>query len=95
MNKLPESNHSARLAHCRARSSCPSAAKLLARTADSVLERLFVRAERAFRQVEGLDQTRAGQIDLVAKDCALLRGEHTIVGADGMLKVDGEQVHIG
>lgn len=71
------------------------AAKLVARSADAVLDRLFVRAERAFRQVDGLDQTRAGQIDMVAKDCALLRGEHTIVGADGMLKVDGEQVHIG
>lgn len=78
------------LAHTRV-----GAAKLVARTADAVLDRLFVRAERAFRQVEGLDQTRAGQIDIVAKDCALLRGEHTIVGADGMLKVDGEQVHIG
>lgn len=71
------------------------AAKLVARTADLVLDRLFVRAERSFRHVESLDQTRAGQIDMVAKDCALLRGEHTIVGADGMVKVDGEQVHIG
>jgi hypothetical protein len=71
------------------------AAKLVARTADAVLDRVFLRAERSFRQIEALDQTRAGQVDVVAKDCALFRGEHTIVGADGLVKVDGEQVHIG
>lgn len=71
------------------------AAKLVARTADAVLERLFVHASRALRRVDTLDQVRAGQIDMAAKDCAMLRGQHTIVDADGMVKVDGAQVHIG
>ena len=71
------------------------AAKLVARTADAVLERLFVHAQRSFRRVDTMDQVRAGQLDMAATDCAMLRGGHTIVDANGMVKVDGAQVHIG
>jgi hypothetical protein len=62
---------------------------------DHVVERMTQRLKRALRFVEGLDQTRAGTVDVRADDLASVRGENTIVSARMLAKVDGEQIHIG
>lgn len=44
---------------------------------------------------EGLDEIRAGTVDVRADDLASVRGENTIVSARELAKVDGKQIHIG
>lgn len=62
---------------------------------DSTLERLSQRVKRAYRFVEEMDVTRAGQIDYRADDVASLRARHTVMAADELVKVDGKQIHLG
>jgi len=69
--------------------------KSLAGTVDSVLERLSLRAERSYRTVTGLDQLRAGQIHHRAEQNCSLHGENSLVTAEELVKVDGEQIHLG
>jgi hypothetical protein len=69
--------------------------KSLAGTMDTVLERLSLRAKRSYRTVEGLDQLRAGQIQHRAEKNCSLHGENAVVTADELVKVDGEQIHLG
>ena len=70
-----------------------------ARTAFGVLEgvvdRLTQRIGRSYRYVEDLDLTRAGQIDLRAERALNMRGRHTVITAEQLVKVDGEQIHLG
>jgi hypothetical protein len=68
---------------------------LVARELDSVLTRLTQRAKRVFRFVEEIDQTRAGTIDLRARDLVGIRGENAVIAARMLAKVEGEQIHLG
>jgi hypothetical protein len=68
---------------------------LVAREVDSVLTRLTQRAKRVFRFVEEIDQTRAGTVDLRARDLVGIRGENAVIAARVFAKVDGEQIHLG
>lgn len=69
--------------------------KVLAASCDSVLDRLLQRVKRSYRFVEEHDQLRAAQIDYVAQNNASLRGENTLITAKDLVKVDGEQIHLG
>lgn len=69
--------------------------KVLSSTVDVVLDRLGIKAKRATREVDGLDQVKARHLDYAAAGNAHLRGENTIVTAEDLVKVNGEQVHIG
>jgi len=69
--------------------------KLLADTLDAAIERVSQRVERSYRTVGLIDQVRAQHIDYAAAGNAQLRGENAIVSADDLVKVNGEQVHIG
>jgi hypothetical protein len=69
--------------------------KVLAASCDSVFDRLLQRVKRSYRFVEEHDQVRATQIDYVAQNNASLRGENTLITAKDLVKVDGEQIHLG
>jgi hypothetical protein len=69
--------------------------KMLARSVDSVLERLSQRVRWSYRTVEELDQLRARQIDHEAQGNARLHGENALVTAEVLAKVNGAQVHLG
>ena len=69
--------------------------KLVAKSIDSMMDRLTQRAKRAFRFVEGTEQVRARHIDYAASEIANLRGETTVVTARDLVKVNGEQIHVG
>ena len=69
--------------------------KVLAESCDTVLERLLQRVKRSYRFVEEHDQVRAAQIDYAAENNASIRGENTLVTAKDLVKIDGEQVHLG
>ena len=69
--------------------------KLFARTFDSVLERFSQRVKRSYRTVEEHDQVRAEQIDYRAEKTMCLRAENALATARELVKVDGEQIHLG
>lgn len=70
-------------------------AKVVARTLDSVMERLTERIGSAYRRVEEIDQVRARQIDHAAAEHAQVHGRTTIVSAEQLVKLNGEQIHVG
>ncbi len=62
---------------------------------DSVLDRWSQRVRRSFRFVEEHDQVRAEQIDYEAKKNMHLHAQNTLIGAEDLVKVDGEQIQLG
>jgi hypothetical protein len=69
--------------------------RLLAGWLDTSAERVHLRAETARREVRGLDQTRAGNLELQADQTLRMQGEHLLASADKLVRVDGDQIHLG
>ncbi len=69
--------------------------KVVAETLETMAGTVISELARAVRRVAGLDQTRAGVLDMAAEETATLHGRHTIVTADKDIKVDGDQIHMG
>jgi Protein of unknown function (DUF3540) len=69
--------------------------RLVAQTFDSVLERFSQKVQRSYRTVTETDQVRAERIDYTAEKTLSLHGEHALVSADELVKVDAEQIHLG
>lgn len=62
---------------------------------DAILERIVQRAKQAFRVVEEVDHLRAGHIDYEANAMMSLHAANTTLTAEGLVKVDGEQIQLG
>lgn len=62
---------------------------------ESVVERVSQRIKRSFRIVEELDQVRAEQIDYSAQKNLHFHGHNALVTAEELIKMDGEQIHLG
>ena len=75
--------------------SCIDTVKTVGRSFDSVLERCHARVSRSYRQVQELDQVKAGQIDYQADTSLQLHGKYALVTADELVKMDAEQIHLG
>jgi len=71
------------------------ALKLVASKVERIAERVVDRVGRSYRFVEEMDQLRAGSIEHVAEETIRLKGEHAFLQADGLTKVDGDQIHLG
>jgi hypothetical protein len=69
--------------------------KLLAGSVDSVLDRVVQKVKRSYRVVEERDQVQAETIDYTAKKTMSLHAENALVTAEELVKVDGEQIHVG
>lgn len=69
--------------------------KLVATRSDSTVEQVTERSKRSFRTVEELDCVRAETIDYAATKVAQVTARTTLVTAEELIKLDGEQVHIG
>lgn len=70
-------------------------AKVFAESLDTVLERLSQRVKRSYRVVAECDHLRAAQIDYAAEGRVSLHGENTLVTAENLAKVEGDQIHLG
>jgi len=70
-------------------------AKVFAKSFDSVFERLTQRVKRSYRTVEEYDQLKAKEIDYEAKGAMKLHAENTVMTAEGLVRVDGDQIHLG
>lgn len=69
--------------------------KLTARRVDTVAERLSQRLKRAYRTVTEIDQLRAEQGDWSFKKTLGLHAANVIATAKELVKVDGDQIHLG
>jgi hypothetical protein len=69
--------------------------KLVAHSFDSVLERFSQKVQRSYRTVTETDQVRAERLDYSAEKTVRVHGEHTMVTADELVKLDAEQIHLG
>jgi hypothetical protein len=69
--------------------------KLTASSFDSVLERFLQKVGRSYRIISEVDHVRAEQIDYVAKNNASLRAKNAMITAEGLVKLDGDQIHLG
>ncbi|MBX3269847.1 MAG: DUF3540 domain-containing protein [Sandaracinaceae bacterium] len=70
-------------------------AKAVIGLVDTTLERLSTRMKRCYRFVEEIDMTRAHEIDTRADKTIHLRSKNTFVNADQLVKLEGEQIHLG
>ncbi len=62
---------------------------------DTVSERWTQRTKHALRVVEETDVTRARDIDTRAEGVLSMRGKHAITTAEELVKLEGEQIHLG
>jgi hypothetical protein len=69
--------------------------KLVAESFDAVLDRWLLKVKRSYRTVEEFDQLRAARIDYVAEQEMNLHAKNALLTAEELVKVDGEQLHLG
>lgn len=69
--------------------------KVIAAACDSVMDRIVQKVKRSYRFVEGADHVRAERIDYNARQNVSVHGKNALVTAEELVKLDGEQVHIG
>jgi len=69
--------------------------KLVGGFFDAILERINHRVKRSYRVVEELDHLRSEEIDYRAEKNMSLRGQNALVTAKELVKIDGDQIHLG
>lgn len=62
---------------------------------ESVVGRFSRRSRSSFREVEEIDQVRSKHVDYRADGNMSLRGRNVIAKAKDLVKVDGDQIHMG
>ena len=67
----------------------------IASTFDSILDRFSQKVKRSYRTVEETDQLKARQLDYKVEKTLCMRGENTLMTAEKLVKVDGDQIHLG
>ena len=70
-------------------------AKLYAQSLDQVLDRFSQRVKRSYRSVEDLDQLQAGSVHHRVEKTMRVHAHDTAITADGLVKIDGKQIHVG
>jgi hypothetical protein len=68
---------------------------LVAGVMDACLERLTQRAQRSYRIVDETDCVRSGEMDYRARGNVNVRGRNALVTAEELVKMDGDQIHVG
>ena len=69
--------------------------RIFADTIDSVAERLSQKLRNSFRMIEGVDQTRAGEVLTTVKNLFSLRSRQSAMLAKKDMKIDAERIHMG
>lgn len=69
--------------------------RIVSELLESFAERLLQFSRWSQRTVEGTDQVRAGQIDYRAQQMLQLQADNLLANAANLVKVDGEQIHLG
>ena len=69
--------------------------KLFGRSLDQVFDRVSQRVKSSYRTITELDRVRAKNVDHVAEGTLKMHAREAVVTADGLVKVDGDQIHLG
>lgn len=69
--------------------------KVFGESVDTLVGRVTQRVKRAFRFVEEIDQLKTKRIDYTASQVAQIHAGNAVVSAEELVKVDGEQIHLG
>lgn len=69
--------------------------KVFGKTLDQVFDRFTQRVKASYRTVEELDRLRTKNLDHVAHGTLKMHAREAVVTADGLVKVDGDQIHLG
>lgn len=62
---------------------------------DTVADRVSQRVSRLYRKVTDLEHVRVGQYDLAAVQNVRMHAKNALLTAMALVKVDGEQIHMG
>lgn len=68
---------------------------VLAKTIDTVAERLVQKVTDCFRRVERMDETRAGHVSVQAGDFLNIKARDASIIAENDVKVDGSTIRLG
>ena len=60
-----------------------------------MIDRLSERIKRSFRTIEQIERVRAGELDIDVEGNVSLHSDSTIMSSEKLVKVDGEQIHLG
>ena len=66
-----------------------------AKSIDTVAGRFTQRLKNSFRQIEGVDQTRAGDVLTTIRNLFSLRARQSALLAEKDIKIDAERIHMG
>ena len=69
--------------------------QLMGRVCEVVADRISHLAQSIFRLARGTEQVRAGNIDYQADMAVRMHGRQTVLTAKELVKVDGDQIHMG
>lgn len=69
--------------------------KLVGQAIESVIDRVMTRAKRSYRFIEEGDHLRCADLDHRASETLHLTAANAFVTAHGVVKLDGEQIHMG
>ncbi|HEX6550975.1 MAG TPA: DUF3540 domain-containing protein [Gammaproteobacteria bacterium] len=62
---------------------------------ETVADCIRQRAGSMYREVKDLDHLKAGQVYYKAETVLNMRGKHSVLSAEGEVKIDGTRVHLG
>ncbi len=69
--------------------------KVAAQTVDRAIDRVSERIKRSFRTIEQIEHVRANELDVDVEGNVSVHADSTIMSAEKLVKVDGEQIHLG
>lgn len=69
--------------------------KTAARAVDRAFDRVTERVKRSYRTIDEVEHVKARELDVVVEGNASIHAENALVSADKLVKLDGEQVHLG
>jgi hypothetical protein len=69
--------------------------KVVAQVLDSTIDRMSQRLKRSYRNIEEMEHVKAKALDVVVEGNMSVHSDNAVVSADKLVKVDGEQIHLG
>lgn len=70
-------------------------AKVVAKSLEQLVDRFSLRAKRSYRRIEETDQLEAGAVHQRVESTLHAHAKNTAITADGLVKIDGKEIHVG
>ena len=68
---------------------------VVAQTVDRTIDRVRERLKRSFRTIEEIEQVKAKELDVDVEGNVSVHADNTIMSSEKLVKIDGEQIHLG